>query len=759
VPPALRRRARLVLAAGLFLLTGVTALAIVALTGGGDTSAAPLGNGVAALDPEGEVASFTEAESAPSNIAVGEGAVWVLNTEDETVSRIDPKTKAVTGRFRTRAVPTDIAVGAGAVWVGNGGGGGGSSGGGNFTVSISRIDPKTRAITHTVTLPNQTAGSSIVPTFNWGFPNIAVGAGAVWARNPDGTLSRIDPDTGRLVATINVDPGSIAAGEEGVWVLDGPAVARIDPRTNQLGQTIRFGAQSTSGIAVGAGSVWATAEQEGVVWRIEPGPSPVTRTIDVGVGVTYVAFGAGAVWAANYIDGTVSRIDPRTNAVTARVPIGAAQALAAGAGSAWVSTAGGSEEGTLPASACGELVSGGREPDVLIVSDLPLQGGGGAGPRAMADGIRHVLREHGFRAGKHAVGYRSCDDSTAQTGNFENRRCAANANAYAHAERLVAVIGPYNSYCASIEIPILNRAPGGPLAMISPSNTYPGLTRSGLPPPEGSRHEPEVYYPTGVRNYVRLRPGDDMMGAAHALLAKRLGLRGVYVLYDGSGFWKGLLADPFRRAARRLGVVIAGSATFDPGARSYAALAEGIARSGAQGVVVGGDPFDGGDRLVRALRSRLGERVTIMGGFLFAFAPHVLKQIGPAARGLYATTLDHPATALPLTAAGRRFARDVGAFDAPLQGILEAGQAAELVLKAIARSDGTRASVLEELRASEVRKGILGSFRFDRNGDMTTTLIPILRLTGTTPPGAGLPSDFQGAVVDRVVRVPARLVD
>ena len=79
----------------------------------------------------------------------------------------------------------------------------------------------------------------------------------------------------------------------------------------------------------------------------------------------------------------------------------------------------------------------------------------------------------------HTVGYRSCDDSTAQTGDFENRRCAANANAYARAERLVAVIGPYNSPCAGVEIPILNRAPGGPLAMISPSNTYPGLTRGG----------------------------------------------------------------------------------------------------------------------------------------------------------------------------------------------------------------------------------------------------------------------------------------
>ena len=510
---------------------------------------------------------------------------------------------------------------------------------------------------------------------------------------------------------------------------------------------------------MGAGKIWVTAQQEGVVWRIEPGPSPVTSTIDVGVGVTYIAFGAGAVWTANYVDGTVTRIDPDTNHVTARIPIGAAQALAAGAGSAWVSTAGRSRAGTLPASSCGELISGTQKPDLLIASDLPLQGPAGAAPRANADAIRLVLRQHGFRAGRYTVGYRSCDESTAQTGNFENRRCAANANAYAQAKKLVAVIGPWSSYCAQIEIPTLNRAPGGPLAMISPTNTYAGLTRSGgLPPPNGYRGEPDVYYPTGVRNYVRLLPGDDLLAVADAVLAKRLGLQSVYVVDDGSDFGKGLVADPFRRAAKKLKLPIAGSATFDPAAASYASLANRIARSGAQGVVVGGSPFEGGDRLLKALRARLGARATIMASFFFAApVPEVLKRAGPAAHGVYVATNDLPRGVLPLTAAGRRFASDAGTSATQALGVTEAGQATELVLNAIAHSDGTRASVLAKLRASDVKNGILGSFRFDRNGDITTASIPILRITGATPPSTPLPSNFQGAVVDTVVKLPASL--
>jgi ABC-type branched-subunit amino acid transport system substrate-binding protein len=89
--------------------------------------------------------------------------------------------------------------------------------------------------------------------------------------------------------------------------------------------------------------------------------------------------------------------------------------------------------------------------------------------------------------------------------------------------------------------------------------------------------------------------------------------------------------------------------------------------------------------------------------------------------------------------------------------VLEAGQATEILLQAIARSDGSRASVLKELRASKVRNGLLGTFGFDANGDITTAPIPIVRITGTTRPGTGLPGQFQGSVLDRVVEVPAAL--
>jgi branched-chain amino acid transport system substrate-binding protein len=578
--------------------------------------------------------------------------------------------------------------------------------------------------------------------------------------NPDRTVSRIDPASGRRIATIDVDAATIAAGEEGVWVINGDdtrSVTRIDPRTNRRGRTIRASPHSLSAIAVAAGSVWASSEADGVVWRIEPEPSPILRTIDVGVGVTYLTAGAGGVWAANYANSTVARIDPRTNDVETETAVGAVQGIAAGEGSAWVSTAGATSEDGLPAS-CRSLDTGGGTPDVLIASDLPLQGELGAGPRAMADAIAFALRRRGFRAGEYTVGYRSCDDSTTQLGGFDARSCAANANAYARAEKLVAVIGPYNSYCAQIEIPIINQAPGGPLAMVSPSNTGPGLTRTAEPAPAGYRGEPDVYYPTGERNYARVVPTDDMGGAAHALLAKQLGVRSAYVVYEDRSMWKFLLADPFRYAARKLGVDVTGSAAFDPEAKSYAALADAVARSGAEAVVLGADPYLGGDRLLKTLRAKLGSRVPILAGFYFGYGiPDMLEQVGPAARGLYVATLDFPSGKRELTSEAERFLNEFGQGNS--EGfVLEAAQAAEVVLDAIARSDGSRASVLDELKATRVSDGLLGSFRFDRNGDITPATVPILRITGATPPEAGLPASYQGAVLDREVEVPRRLM-
>jgi ABC-type branched-subunit amino acid transport system substrate-binding protein len=751
IPPGLLRRRRVILAAGLAVLAATVAAVAVALVGGGGTEAPPSDNGVAAIAATGDgIASFAETSTAPGNLAVGEGAVWALNTEDETVSRLDPKTGDVVDSFDTGHQPTDIAAGAGAVWVGNGDG--------KFrqTARLSRVDPDSTAVTRTVKLPAPPGGEGF--SFSAGFPAIAVGAGGVWASTPDETVARIDPKTGRIAANVKIEAKSLAAGKEGVWLVNvDNAVTRIDPRTNRPGQRIEVGSNLLSGVAVGAGSVWATSE-EGLLWRIEPGPKPITRTIDVGIGSAYVAFGAGYVWTANWVKGTVSRIDPRTNAVVSTVRVGAPQALAAGEGAAWVSVASG-PRGTLPASTCSGIASGGRTPDLLIASDMPLQGSNNAPPRAVVGGIRAVLADRGFRAGRFTVGYQSCDDSTAQTDGFEHRKCAANANAYSRAERLVAVIGTWDSFCAQIEIPILNAAPGGPLALVSPANTHPNLTRGGvlaLPPPIGRRGEPGAYYPTGERNYFRTVARGDLQGVALAELAAELRLRRVYLLYDDA-LGRVLFADGFARAAPRLGVEVAGNEGFLNDAPDYDRLVGRIARSGADGVVLGGWLGNAGE-LLKALRAGLDRRTAMMTGDGFAIVPDVVDTLGRAADGLYVVVPDVPPEALEPTAAGRSVVRALGAT-AYAGYVMQAAAATEAVMDAIARSDGTRASVLERLRTLRETDGIIGGFRFDRYGDMTPAKLTVLRVRPDKRPRETLRGGYRGAVLDRVLSVPTGLGD
>jgi branched-chain amino acid transport system substrate-binding protein len=85
-----------------------------------------------------------------------------------------------------------------------------------------------------------------------------------------------------------------------------------------------------------------------------------------------------------------------------------------------------------------------------------------------------------------------------------------------------------------------------------------------------------------------------------------------------------------------------------------------------------------------------------------------------------------------------------------------AAQAAEVLLDAIARSDGTRDSILEALFATRVDDGLLGSFRFDENGDITESPITILRVARGGA-SSRIPS-LEGGIVERVVRPSPSLV-
>jgi branched-chain amino acid transport system substrate-binding protein len=376
----------------------------------------------------------------------------------------------------------------------------------------------------------------------------------------------------------------------------------------------------------------------------------------------------------------------------------------------------------------------------------------------MTDAIRFVLEQRGFRAGPYTVGYQSCDDSTAQAGASVFEKCRSNANAYAGAADLLGLIGPYVSSCALAELPLLSRARAGPLAVIGGHNTNPALTHVT---PWSSPVMLGLLYPAGRRDYARLIAPDDVQGAGDALLARTLGLRRVYVLRSPDSDDYGLtVTSGFAHAARKLGLDVVGLAAWNPDASSFQELVATVERSRPDGLFLGGYAPQHVGALLEELRAGLGQRVKVLASDGFTSLPSLRHAAGPAATGMYVSYPGEPNASL--SPAGKRFIRAFAARE-PAGIVVSyaaayAAQATEILLDAIARSDGTRASVTRKLLAARVRGGILGDFRIDPDGDIDPSPVTIFRVVRGTRRSSTLLPDFDGGVVDRVVKVPLALL-
>ena len=248
------------------------------------------------------------------------GAHHLRGIDENSVGVIDPHVSAVTAQYRVGHGPSALAVGGGSVWVANSQDG-----------TVSRIERK-NATTVTIPVGEDPAGLAYAAGSLW------------VTDVHDGTVSQIDPGTNRQVARFRVanGPGAIAAGSGAIWVAS-PVdrdVVRVDPARPTATRRIDLGANPTA-LAAGAGAVWVASEEGGIVFRIEPRSRTVVKPITVGNDPIGIAVAAGAVWVANRQDGTVSRIDPATNAVTDTLPgLPDPSAIAAGDGAVWVADSG-----------------------------------------------------------------------------------------------------------------------------------------------------------------------------------------------------------------------------------------------------------------------------------------------------------------------------------------------------------------------------------------------------------------------------------
>jgi branched-chain amino acid transport system substrate-binding protein len=362
-----------------------------------------------------------------------------------------------------------------------------------------------------------------------------------------------------------------------------------------------------------------------------------------------------------------------------------------------------------------ETGEGGAEGQaVKIVSDLPLQGSDRVQTEQMVRAIEFVIEQNNGKAGPHTIEFESFDDATAAKGAWDEAKCAENARTYAESDDIVAVIGTYNSGCAAIIIPILNEVP---IAMVSPANTYVGLTKGG---PGTEAGEPDKYYPSGERNYVRVVASDDNQGKVGAAYMKdELGVTKVFILDDKELYGKGV-ADAFEAAAKEAGIEVVGHEGWDKDAQNYRALMTKIKATGADGIYIGGISTNNGGQLVKDKVSTVGDNETVpmvvSDGFVLS---SLFEEAGPdILEGAYGTAPTFPPD--KLTGAGKEF------FDAfseaeggkPLEVYtVYAAAAAQVTIDAISRSDGSREDVIAKLFETDIPDSVTGPMSFNDEGD------------------------------------------
>jgi branched-chain amino acid transport system substrate-binding protein len=337
---------------------------------------------------------------------------------------------------------------------------------------------------------------------------------------------------------------------------------------------------------------------------------------------------------------------------------------------------------------------------LTISSDLPLQRSSFDSNDSTNKAIALYLKQINYKAGKYTVKFKIYDDATASAGSWDPAKCTANAQAHVANKSEVAVMGTYNSGCAKIEIPILNQAPGGAMTMVSDANTNPGLTKSWNP------GEPGVYYPTGARNYARVCTTDDVQGAAAAQFAKSIGIRSVYVLNDTQTYGQGV-AQAFTTEANKQGLKVLSSGAYGEGwdakQPDYTALFTKIRALKPDMIYVGGIFDNNGGQLMKDKVAVLGDNTKVKFMAPDGFTGYPAFNSMPEADGAYLSFAGLSSDLLAQidpTGAGVKFVADytkeygkppVGSY--PVYGVA----AVQVILAAIANSDGTRKGVTDTI--------------------------------------------------------------
>ncbi len=360
--------------------------------------------------------------------------------------------------------------------------------------------------------------------------------------------------------------------------------------------------------------------------------------------------------------------------------------------------------------------TGSSEGVVRIVSSLPRTGSGNATSTSIVNGIRMALDDAGGKAGPFKVEYLDWDGASAKKGNWDPEIEAANADKAVRDPDVMVYIGTYDSGAAKISIPILNKAS---MVMISPANTYSGLTKPGL----GEASEPGIYRQSGKVNFFRVVPADDIQGRVAAQWVKDLGGKAIYLLDDRSLYGKGLV-DVFEQAAQDLGISVLGREGLDPKAQEYRSLMTKIRELKPDFVYFGGTTQTGCPQVAKdAVAVGLSAKIMMPDGCYEqplidgAGAENLNERVFLTFGGVPASKMTGKGAEL-----AKRYQEKYGVE--PQSYAIYGYVAMQTALDAIAKvGKKDREAIRAAVAATSQTDGPLGSWKFDENGDTTLTVM------------------------------------
>jgi branched-chain amino acid transport system substrate-binding protein len=379
----------------------------------------------------------------------------------------------------------------------------------------------------------------------------------------------------------------------------------------------------------------------------------------------------------------------------------------------------------------------GTSKEIHVYSSLPLQGTNTPQTVPMTEQMKATL--DGQKVGDFTIKYISLDDSSAaQNGNWDGAVEQANANKAANDPDAMVYLGTFNSGAAKLSIPILNSAC---LVMISPANSYPGLTKAvtGVTQPG----EPDSYYPNKYRNYSRVINTDDNQGGASSEWALANGSKSAYVLDDGQTYGQGIGRAWALHFGTIGGKVVSANGTsesYDVKATDYAALAQKIKASGADTVFIGAITGNGTAKLWKDIRA--ANPTTAIYGPDGVNEKPWYDGAGTAGNGTYLTFGGVDVS--QLTGTGKTWADDYKTAHAGTQPpfyVAYGKAAAQVALAGLLKAaTNDRSKVLEAVMASSAIDSVIGPVTFDANGDAKGGVISSYQV------GTSWPPDYKGVI-------------